>query len=126
MSSPTVGGRTGYAAIGVSAKVRDVRFKVSPVLTVFDAVSCAEYRNVPAVLASHTLMSVTTSPFVPAHVAHDGVFDDAHDPADAAENVTDGRVVTDDALAVAAAPGSPVCSFTKLPAGAVDATARSM
>lgn len=99
---------------------------MSPVLTVFDAVNTTLYRNVPAVLASHTLMCDTTSPFVPAHDVHDGEFDNAHAPADAALNVAEGRVVTDDAAVAADAPGSAVCSFTKLPAGAVDATARSM
>jgi hypothetical protein len=100
---------------------------VSPVWTVFDAVSAIEYRNVPAVDASQIEKWVIVSGEVPAHDAHDGnVAANAHDPPDDAEKVTAGRVVTDDTFAVAAAPGSPVCSFTKFPAGAVDATARNM
>lgn len=100
------------------------RVSVSPVVTVLDAVSATENRNVPAVLASQPLMCVTVSGLVPAHDVHDGVFDDATAPAEAAENVSDGRVVTELALEAPAEPGSPVCSLTKLPAGAVDATAR--
>jgi hypothetical protein len=89
-----------------------------------DEASATEYRNVPAVLASQTLKWVTVSGEVPAQDDHVGVFDIEMDPADAALNVADGRVVTELAALAADAPGSPVWSFTKLPAGAVDACAR--
>jgi hypothetical protein len=112
--------------MGLNEMDKLVRVSVSPVCTVFDAVSAAEFRNVPAVFASHTLMCVTTSPFVPAHDAHDGVLDIAIDPADAAENDAEGLVVTELAAVAPAEPGSAVCSLMKLPAGAVDATARCM
>ncbi len=100
---------------------------VSPVLTVLDDARATEHRNVPDVFASQTLMCVTTSPLVPAHDVHDGNVDvNAIDPPDAAENVIAGRVVTEDAAEAPDAPGSPVCSFAKLPAGAVEACARCM
>ena len=50
--------------------------RVSPVFTVFDALSAADPRNVPAVEAVHSEMCDTTSPLVPAHVAHDGAVPD--------------------------------------------------
>jgi hypothetical protein len=100
-----------YAAIGVSATDKLVKLSVSPVLIVFDALRAALNRKFPAVLLSHTLMWVTTSPFVPAHDDHDGVLLLLIDPADAAENVTSGRVVTELALEVPADPGSPVCNL---------------
>lgn len=97
----------------------DVRFSVSPVFTVFDADSAADHRKLPADDASHTEMCVTTSPFAPAHDAHEGVFDSEITPADAAENVADGRVVTDDTDVVPAVPGFAVCSCTNTPEIAV-------
>src|SRR3954464_4706469 len=65
-------------------------------------------------------MSVTVSGEVPAQDVHDTVPDMAFDPADAADQVTDGRVVTDDTEAVPDAPGSPVCSCTNEPAAPVN------
>ena len=107
--------------------VSEVSVSVSPVWTVFDAVSAIEYRNVPAVDASHTLMYVSVSGDVPAHDVHDGnVAIAAIEPDAAAPNVSAGRVVTDEGALVAADPGSAVWSLTKLPAGAVDACALCM
>jgi hypothetical protein len=110
----------------VNANVSDVRFSVSPVLTVFDAVRAAENRKFPAVVASHAEMCVTTSPFVPAQDAQDGVFDIDFDPADAAFHDTVGRVVTDDAFVVPTDPGSPVWSLTAHVVGAVKAVPANM
>jgi hypothetical protein len=110
--------------MGLNAIEADDSVKVSPVVTVLDAVSATEARNVPTVLASQILMCVTVSGLVPAHDVHDGVFDMAMDPADAALNVIDGRVVTELAAVAPAEPGSAVCSFAKFPAGAVEACAR--
>jgi hypothetical protein len=90
---------------------RLARFSVSPVFTVLDAVSAAENRKFPPEELSHTEMWLTTSPFVPAQVAQDGsVVVMALEPADAAAQVRAGRVVTDDTLAVPAAPGMAVWS----------------
>ncbi len=85
--------------------------KVSPVLTVLDAVSSTENRKLPLAFASQMEMFVTTSPFVPAQFAHAGnVAVIAFDPADAADQVIAGRVVTDDTFDVPFGPGSPVCN----------------
>jgi hypothetical protein len=54
-------------------------------------------------------MCVTTSLFVPAHDVHDGAVPVCDcEPADADARVDCDRVVTDDALALPALPGSPV------------------
>lgn len=110
--------------MGLKATVMLDNVSVSPVWTVFDAVSAADARNVPAVLASQTLMCVTVSGDVPAHEVQDGVLLMAIAPAEAALNVIEGRVVTELAAVAPADPGSAVCSFAKLPAGAVEACAR--
>ena len=73
-----------------------VRLSVSPVFTVLDADSAIENRKFPAPAASHSEMCVTTSPFVPAHVAHDGVLFCVMTPDAEAPNVIEGRVVTDE------------------------------
>jgi len=99
----------------VMVTLDDVRFSVSPVFTVLDAVSAMENRKLPALDASHSEMCVTTSPFVPAHVAHDGVLFCEITPPEAAANVIDGRVVTDDTDVVPAVPGFAVCSCTNAP-----------
>jgi hypothetical protein len=83
------------------------------------------------VVESHTLMWETTSPFVPAQLDHTGsVVVMAFEPADAADHVSAGRVVTELALAVPAEPGSPVCSLTAVTAPAaklvLDSVSRSL
>ena len=94
---------------GVTVNVQEVRFSVSPSLTVFDAVSDAVHRQLPAVEASQHEMSEIVS--VPAdHDDHDGVLDSEMTPDDAAPNVAACRVVSADAFDVPAAPGSPVCN----------------
>jgi len=110
----------------IVTNVKDVRFSVSPVLIVFEAVKVAENRKFPALVASHAEICETTSPFVPAQLAQLGVFDMALDPADAADHDTVGLVVTDDAFAVPAEPGSPVCNFTAHVLGAVKAVPANM
>src|SRR4051812_30241916 len=67
-------------------------------------------------------MCVTTSPFVPAHVGHDGVPEIAIDPADAAAKPNACRAVVDDTAVVPAEPGSAVWSCTYKVAGAVNVT----
>jgi hypothetical protein len=116
-----------YAAIGVNVIDIDDKVAVSPVLIVFDKVSSTENRKFPADDASQTLMLVTISPFVPAQFDHAGkVVVIAFDPADAADQVIAGRVVTDETFDVPAAPGSPVCNCTNVVAGAVNAVPASM
>jgi hypothetical protein len=116
-----------YAASGATLIEPDDHVKVSPVVTVFATANASEVRNVPAALADHNEKWLIVSGEVPAHDAHDGnVAANAHDPADAAENVVAGRVVTDDTAVVPAAPGSAVCNWVKQPAGAVDAICRNM
>lgn len=85
--------------------VAEVKFRVSPVFSVFDVVNCADHKKFPVEAASHTEMCVTISPLVPAHDAHEGVFDKVIAPAEAALNVADGRVVTDETAVVPAVPG---------------------
>jgi hypothetical protein len=82
--------------------------RVAPVTMVAELLKATEKRNVPEVEAVHTEMSVTTSPLVPAQVAQDGVLLSAIDPAEAALNVTDTRVVLLEMLLVPLAPGDAV------------------
>jgi len=97
-----------YAANGESETPRVVNVRVSVFTTDFDAVNAAVQRRLPAVEASHTEMCVIVSVVV---IENDGEFERAIAPVDAAENVADWRVVTADAFAVAAAPGSAVWSL---------------
>jgi hypothetical protein len=102
-----------YAASGVRAIVSEADgiVNVSPIATVFDAVSALEPRNVPAELAVQNetceyvsavlTLSQTTSAFV------------AFAPAEEDANVACCRVVLPAAFDVPAAPGSPVWSFTQ-------------
>jgi hypothetical protein len=60
---------------------------------------------------------------VPAHVAHAGVVFCEITPPDAAANVIDGRVVTDDTAVVPTVPGFAVWSCTNAPEIAVGAPA---
>jgi hypothetical protein len=99
---------------------------VSPVVTVFVEASAAENRKLPAVVLSHTEMCESTSPEVPAHEVHDKVPDIAFAAADAAAQVIANLVVTDEGVVVPAAPGSPMCNFTAVVAGAVNAVPPSM
>jgi len=88
-----------------------VKFRVAPVGMVTDEPKFADHRKFPADAASHTEIPVTTSLFVPAHDAHDGVFVSEIAPALAAPNVAAGRVVTDDTFDVPAVPAPvDVCS----------------
>ena len=95
--------------MGLYDTLSDVISMVSPVAIVLDAARSAENRKFPEVLASQHEMSVTTSPLVPAHDDHVGVFDSATAPAAAVPHVTAIRVVTDDTADVPDAPGFPVC-----------------
>ena len=61
-----------------------------------------------------------------AVIENDGELDKAKAPDDAAEKVAADRVVTADGFAVPAEPGSAVCNLIYVPAGAVNATARSI
>ena len=71
----------------------------------------ADHKKLPADDASHTLIPVTTSLFVPAQEAHDGVFVREIAPALAAPKVAAGRVVTDDTFDVPTVPAPVlVCS----------------
>jgi hypothetical protein len=81
-----------------------VKFRVAPVGMVTDERKFADQRKLPADAASHTLIPVTTSLFVPAQEAHDGVFVNEIAPAAAAPNVAAGRVVTDDTFDVPTVP----------------------
>jgi hypothetical protein len=109
----------------VNAHVHVAIVTVSPFVTAFDAVRAAVARQLPDVDASQNDRCVKVSEPA-AHVAHDGAvpFIDI-EPADAAANVIATRVVFADAFDVAALPGSPVCSFTYRPDGAVNAVPRS-
>ena len=93
--------------------VIDVRVSESPVFIVTDADSGIEEPNVPAELADHSEISVTTSPLVPAQFVHAGAVPlVATDPADADAHVAAGLVVTLETFDVPADPGVPVCSWT--------------
>jgi hypothetical protein len=88
-----------------------VKFKVAPVGIVTEEPKFADHKKLPAEAASHTLIPVTISLFVPAHDAHDGVFVNEITPAAAAPNVAAGRVVTDDTFDVPTVPAPVnVCS----------------
>jgi hypothetical protein len=102
-----------------------LRVKVSPLVTDFEVVKATEYRKFPAVDASQIETCVNVSE-PDAHDAHVGVFDIVNTPPDAAENVAETRVVFALAAVAPAAPGSAVCNFTNVPAGAVNAVPRSM
>ena len=97
-----------YAAIGESETPSVVNVRVSVFTTDLDVVSAADQRKFPAVEASHTEICVIVSVVV---IENDGEFDSAIAAPEAAEKVADDRVVTADALAVPAAPGSAVCSL---------------
>ena len=99
--------------------VMDVRVRLSPVFIVTLLDNAIDMSNVPSVAAVQKLMSVSTSGLVPAQFVHAGWLLALTLAADAAFQVTAGRVVTDDTLAVPLAPGAPVCSWTKLLAGLV-------
>src|SRR6185437_3968904 len=103
---------------------RVVRFRVSPLLTDLEVFRAAENRKLPAEEASHTAIWLIVSVAVMDQV---GVLDrDKAEPPALALNVALDRVVTADGLDVPAAPGSPMCSSTNVPAGAVNAVARSI
>jgi hypothetical protein len=114
-----------YAASGVIVNTNDVRLNVSPGAGDRGVVNTAENRKFPAVMLSHTVMCVSVSPDG-THVGHDGAFVIDFDPADAAPQVAAARVVVPDAAVVPAAPGSAVCSFTFVDAGAVNAVPPNM
>jgi len=100
-----------------------VKVNTSVLTTDLEVVSAAVQRRLPAVEASHTEMCVMVSVVV---MVNAGELERAIAPLEAAENVADWRVVTADAFAVPAAPGSPVWSLMYVAAGAVNATARSI
>jgi hypothetical protein len=104
-------GALGYEAFVMVSDAED-RVKVSPVLIVLDAVSCALHRNVPEEAASQKDTCETTSPFVPAQDVHEGVVEEFSTPVVGVVNVIDGRVVTEETEVVPAAPGLAVCSWT--------------
>ena len=64
--------------------------------------------NVPSVAAVQKLMSVSVSGLVPAQFVHAGWLLALTLAPEEAFQVTAGRVVTDDTLAVPFAPGAPV------------------
>jgi hypothetical protein len=116
----TVESATAYAARGVSANVSVARVKVSPFTIDFATVRAAVKTALPVVIASQSLMcEIVSEP--DAHVAHVGVFEIDFDPADAAFQVADTRVVFADGAVAAAAPGSAVWSLMKDPAIVVNA-----
>jgi hypothetical protein len=78
----------------------------SPVFMVTLELSCIDRPKVPELDSDQNEMSVSTSPFVPAQLVHDGWLDAVTDPADAEFHDTDGRVVTEDTFDVPAAPGA--------------------
>ena len=87
--------------------VRDVRFRVSPLVHAFDADSVTENKNVPEVDADHTEISVIVSDVPP--LVNDGVPDIVTTPADAAPKVKLERVDEPAlTLVVPAVPGSAV------------------
>src|ERR1700748_633723 len=100
-----------------------VMVSVSPVSIVTDEVSTTDQSNVPALLAGQNEISVTTSPDVPAQAGQAGLVALLTDPALGEFQVTPSRVVVEETLLVPAAPGDPVCSWTKVLAGLVTMTA---
>jgi hypothetical protein len=102
--------------MGVSDAV-SVTFSVSPFVIDFEAARAPDCRKVPPDAASQRLTWLTVSG--PAdHAAHDTA-EAVIEPADGAANVTSLRVVSAEAFAVPAAPGSPVWSFAKTSVGAL-------
>jgi hypothetical protein len=91
----------------------DVNVSVSVLTTALDEVRAADQWKLPPVEADQTEMCVMVS--VPVMV-NAGEFDSAIAPDAAAENVADCRVVTTDGWRVPAEPGSPMCSWMKVPA----------
>jgi len=87
----------------------DDRVRVSPVFTVLDADNCADHRKFPEVEASQKETWETTSPLVPAHVAHCGVFDEVAVPPETVHDAEE-RVVTDETAFVPTAIGFAVWS----------------
>lgn len=84
--------------------------KVSPVLMVLLAVSCADHRKLPAEAASQNETWEMTSPLVPAQLVHDGEDEELRTPVVAVVKVMVGRVVTEDTEVVPIVPGFAVCS----------------
>jgi hypothetical protein len=100
-----------HDAVG-KATLRVFSCRVSPDAHALEVVSVAENRNVPAVDADHTAMSVIVSEVPP--FVHCGVLPMDVEPAEAAPKVTESRVVDPtDTLVVPAVPGSAVWSSTK-------------
>jgi len=98
---------------------------VSPDAQAFDAVSATENRKVPAVDAVHTEMWVSVSLVPPFVHADGGVPSDSADPDEELEKMNEFRVAEPaDTLEVPAAPGSPTCSCTNVPATAEYAARR--
>lgn len=91
--------------------VTDDSDRLSPVFITTEALSVIAPPKVPDVLADHSEIAVTVSPFVPAHDVQLGSvpFADLLAP-DALAHVTAFRVVVDDTFDVPAEPGAPVCS----------------
>ena len=82
-------------------------WSVSPEAHALLALSAALNKNVPAVAADHTEMSVMVSEVPP--FVHDGVLLMAMEPAEAAEKVVDTRVVEPAEMdVVPAVPGGAV------------------
>jgi len=86
----------------------------------FDAVSATVNRSVPDVDAVQIEIWVSVSDVPPFVHADGAVPRDSDDPDEELEKMNEFRVVEPtDTLEVPAAPGSPVCSWTKLPATAL-------
>ena len=89
----------------------DAKLRVSPLLTVFDAVSAPDHQQFPLVDASQIEIWVTV--VVPnAHAVQVAADVDALAPPDAAPNVIDTRAAEPTAAVVPASPGSAVWSWT--------------
>src|ERR1041385_5219274 len=109
-----------HAACGVSATESVERGKVSADAHALDGVSATVNRSVPALLAVHTEMWVSVSLVPPFVHADGGVPSDSADPDEEDEKTKLLRVVEPtEMLEVPAAPGSPVCSCTNVPATAL-------
>jgi hypothetical protein len=94
----------------VKANVNELIDNVSPLITDLLAVNATDHKKVPAVDASQRLMWLIVSVAVIDHVEAIDVI--AMDPAEAALNVGETRVVTAEAAVVPEAPGSAVCKAT--------------
>lgn len=88
--------------------VMDVSVRLSPVFIVTLVDNAIDMSNVPSVAAVQKLMSVSVSGLVPAQFVHAGWLLALTLAPEEAFQVTAGRVVTDDTLAVPFAPGAPV------------------